>query len=347
MNPEDASIEELISAAEAVAANGSAPAGGDGGSPPPAAARQRRPEAPQSGSQQNARTNKDGQTYTTDQMKEVQTILRTKDYYEILRVSKDASEDEIKKAYKKLALKLHPDKNKAPGAEEAFKKVSKAVQCLTDEEKKQVYDRYGDEERVPQQHRRHYNDDFMDAQELFTSMFFGGVSHGHGHGFRGGHGGHGEHGEARQAPPPRQQLTQVLAFIVIIIMMFTSNLTTRDSQSVFSFTRTDNFEQERTTANIRVRYYVGNDFEDHYPDGTRALGELEQQVDIVYVRKLHSDCDSQDKMAKKKIATARTSGNKTKLDKARKTPKPACQEMERIRNKHPAIFRAASFYAGF
>lgn len=46
-----------------------------------------------------------------------------KDYYEILSVSKDATDSEIKKSYRKIALQLHPDKNRAPGADEAFKAV--------------------------------------------------------------------------------------------------------------------------------------------------------------------------------------------------------------------------------
>ncbi len=51
-------------------------------------------------------------------------IKQCKDYYEVLGVSKDVGEDELKKAYRKLALKFHPDKNHAPGATEAFKSNS-------------------------------------------------------------------------------------------------------------------------------------------------------------------------------------------------------------------------------
>lgn len=67
-----------------------------------------------------------------------------KDYYKILGVSKNASEDEIKKAYKKLALKYHPDKNKDPGAEEKFKEVAEAYEVLSDKKKREIFDMYGE-----------------------------------------------------------------------------------------------------------------------------------------------------------------------------------------------------------
>lgn len=66
------------------------------------------------------------------------------DYYKILGVSKDASADDVKKAYRKLAVKYHPDKN--PGnkeAEEKFKKMSEAYAVLSDQEKRKQYDNYG------------------------------------------------------------------------------------------------------------------------------------------------------------------------------------------------------------
>lgn len=59
--------------------------------------------------------------YTKEQKELCERILRCKDYYEVLKVSKEATDSEIKRSYKKLALQLHPDKNRAPGAVEAFK----------------------------------------------------------------------------------------------------------------------------------------------------------------------------------------------------------------------------------
>ncbi|XP_018326877.1 dnaJ protein homolog 1-like isoform X2 [Agrilus planipennis] len=68
-----------------------------------------------------------------------------KDYYKILGLSKDATDDDIKKAYRKLALKFHPDKNKSAGAEERFKEIAEAYEVLSDGKKRDVYDKYGEE----------------------------------------------------------------------------------------------------------------------------------------------------------------------------------------------------------
>ena len=68
-----------------------------------------------------------------------------KDYYKILGVARGASEDEIKKSYRKLALKYHPDKNQTAGAEEKFKEIGEAYDVLSDKKKKGVYDQYGEE----------------------------------------------------------------------------------------------------------------------------------------------------------------------------------------------------------
>jgi len=68
-----------------------------------------------------------------------------KDYYKTLGLPKTATDDEIKKAYRKLALRYHPDKNKAANAEEKFKEVAEAYEVLSDKSKREVYDKYGED----------------------------------------------------------------------------------------------------------------------------------------------------------------------------------------------------------
>ena len=65
------------------------------------------------------------------------------DYYDILGVSKNTDDKEIKKAYRKLALKYHPDRNKSKDAEDKFKEISTAYAVLSNPEKRKVYDQYG------------------------------------------------------------------------------------------------------------------------------------------------------------------------------------------------------------
>ena len=70
--------------------------------------------------------------------------MAKRDYYEVLGVDKQASEDEIKKAYRKIAIKYHPDRN--PGdkeAEEKFKEAAEAYEVLHDPQKRQQYDQFG------------------------------------------------------------------------------------------------------------------------------------------------------------------------------------------------------------
>jgi len=68
-----------------------------------------------------------------------------RDFYRILGVQRDSTASQLKKAYRKLALKFHPDKNKSAGAEERFKDINEAYSVLSDDSKKRIYDLYGEE----------------------------------------------------------------------------------------------------------------------------------------------------------------------------------------------------------
>ncbi|XP_011500764.1 PREDICTED: dnaJ homolog subfamily B member 6 [Ceratosolen solmsi marchali] len=105
------------------------------------------------------------------------------DYYKILEVNRSASNPEIKKAYRKLALKWHPDKNpdNLEEANKRFKEISEAYEVLSDDRKRRVYDQYGKEElQMPGGKRRHEDDFdfninatfvFRDPEDVFREFF--------------------------------------------------------------------------------------------------------------------------------------------------------------------------------
>lgn len=133
-----------------------------------------------------------------------------KDYYTILGVDRNATEDELKKAYKKSAMKWHPDKNpdNRENAERRFQELSEAYQVLSDPKKKQVYDSYGedalksgmDEMPQPGAGRPHAfpqgaGGGFQNPEDLFRELFGGAFGGGGGGGMGGMHNGmHGVHG---------------------------------------------------------------------------------------------------------------------------------------------------------
>ena len=97
--------------------------------------------------------------------------MEKQDYYETLGIDKNADKKEIKRAYRKLALKYHPDKNPDKEAEEKFKQISEAYAVLSDDEKRQMYDQYG-HAGIDQQYS--YEDIFRGADfgDIFRGMGF-------------------------------------------------------------------------------------------------------------------------------------------------------------------------------
>ncbi|MEM1107663.1 MAG: DnaJ domain-containing protein [Planctomycetota bacterium] len=141
--------------------------------------------------------------------------VKFEDYYQTLGVARDAAADEIKRAYRKLAQKLHPDRNKEPDAAERFSKVSEAYEVLKDPEKRSRYDRFGQNYKAGQDFRpppgfegfgggrggQSFSFEGGDFSDFFQQMF-GGTS-----GSRPGGGGGNPFGG--RAAPPREQEAEI------------------------------------------------------------------------------------------------------------------------------------------
>lgn len=131
---------------------------------------------------------------TDEEYPEVKKVLEAKTLYEVLCVEEKCTTDEIKRGYKKLAMKVHPDRCKHPNATSAFQRISHAYQVLSDENKRADYDKFG--ENVPEQPtfqnmgRQYYYqgnfpggggfyrfDDEISPEDIFN-MFFGNMNNG-------------------------------------------------------------------------------------------------------------------------------------------------------------------------
>ena len=246
-------VEALLAQAEApVAGGGSASASSNGGNASGSTSNgASRPAAQRAASTASAASSSSGRAYTPDQEDIVKKILKAKEggrgaHYRVLGVGQDASESDLKKAYRKLALKLHPDKNSAPHADEAFKAVGLAYATLSDPQKRTIYDRYGEEDpdnrgggMRPGGGGVHFRPGQEVSPEEIFNMFFGGGMPGGVH-MRGGPGMHfysnfggpgmrGAQFRQRQQRDPREaqeqvpglgSLIQMLPFILIMAISF-------------------------------------------------------------------------------------------------------------------------------
>ncbi|XP_044472261.1 chaperone protein dnaJ 49-like [Mangifera indica] len=233
--------------------------------------------------------------YTEEQITIVRQIKKKKDYYDILGVEKSCSVEDVRKAYRKLSLKVHPDKNQAPGAEEAFKLVSKAFQCLSNEENRKKYDLLGSDQpdyqpRAQSRAAHGYNgfyDSEFDADEIFRNFFFGGMQPARtqfqhfnfGPGMAARTTDHGSAGFHLRA------LIQLLPVILIILLQFLPS-----SEPIYSLSRSYSYEYKLTTGR-GVNYYVKSaKFEQDYPVNSAERMKFEKQVEEDYSLILMQNC---------------------------------------------------------
>ncbi|XP_027560904.1 dnaJ homolog subfamily C member 18 [Neopelma chrysocephalum] len=248
-------------------------------------------------------------TYTAEQLDGVRRIKRCRDYYEILGVGRDAGEEELKRAYRRLALKFHPDKNRAPGATEAFKAIGNAFAVLSNPEKRLRYDELGsDQEHVSTGQARHYNyytefEADITPEEIFNVFFGGHFPTGNIHMFsnvaRDAHYYPRRHRTERAWTQEQEEednrpqnsysafIQLMPVFIIIVVSVITQLMATNPPYSLF-YKSSIGHVIIRETENLQVPYYVDRNFEKNYQGA--ELQELEKTVEKDYIDYIQTSC---------------------------------------------------------
>lgn len=270
------------------------------------AVRQYRARSGEVGESQNLRKESVGPSnvdkgYTEENVRVVRNITKNKDYYAILGVERSCSVEEIRKAYRKLSLKVHPDKNKAPGAEDAFKLVSKAFKCLSNDQSRRTYDQTGaieDHEfnyqysnvmrqRTTRRQRQArssfygYEED-LDPDEIFRSFFYGT----HDNMFQ-SHNAYRARGTVRQQQQQRREhpvqggsginLTMLVHLAGVLFFILFAFIPARHPE--YSLKRTSYFSISKVTEKHGVEYFVSKqEFDQQFPRGSSSRDNLEQYV---------------------------------------------------------------------
>lgn len=290
--------------------------------------------------------------YTQEQVEAVKRIRKCKNYYEMLGVSKDFSESELKKSYRKLALAFHPDKNSAPGASEAFKAIGNAYAVLSDAEKKRQYDLYGDEEPVRSRRSHHHHHGFyeyddpshgfqadMTAEEIFNMFFGGGMPgssvyvrrggrwqrQGAGGGHDDQHGGHHHTGHHYDSSSNFSAIFQLMPILLLILVSMISSLLVSDP--LYNLEPSHKYNIQRKTTNLKISYYVKDSFS---TDFTGSLRKLEREIEDVYIQRLRDACFRERAYKENLLWQARYSGNSNLMNKAHNYPTSSCTNLEKM-----------------
>jgi DnaJ homolog subfamily B member 12 len=247
--------------------------------------------------------------YTEENVRLVQDIRKKKDYYSILGVERQCSGEEIKKAYRRLSLKIHPDKNKAPGAEDAFKLVSKAFSCLSNDQSRKTYDQTGSIEdheypsamrQGPARRRRQARSSFynyeenFDPDEIFRSFFYGT----HDNVFHAQNSYRARAADRQQRQQRRDHtvqgasginLTMLLHLSVVLFIVALAFIPVRWPE--YSLQRTPHFSIPKVTEKHGVEYYVSRqEFDKQFPRGSISRENIEQYVLKDYKNMLRRYC---------------------------------------------------------
>uniref|UniRef100_A0A3P8WIW9 DnaJ heat shock protein family (Hsp40) member B12b n=1 Tax=Cynoglossus semilaevis TaxID=244447 RepID=A0A3P8WIW9_CYNSE len=272
-------------------------------------------------------------SYSSEQVEAVRRVKQCKDFYEILSVQKDASEDELKRSYRKLALKFHPDKNHAPGATEAFKAIGNAYAVLSNVNKRRQYDQCEEERKHPSRQSpsdRNFEPD-ISPEDLFN-MFFGGgypsnVSLNTKHflclkifflylplmlSLQGG----------------LALFVQVMPILILVIVSALSQIMVNSPPYSLSFRPSAGYTQKRLTEKLKVPYYVGEQFSKDFTG--MDLKNLERAVEDDYISNLRNNCWKEKQQKEGMLYRARYFGDSDLYQRAQRARTPSCAKLSEI-----------------
>ncbi|KAI3365180.1 hypothetical protein L3Q82_010279 [Scortum barcoo] len=270
-------------------------------------------------------------SYTADQLEAVRRIKQCKDFYEILGVQADASDDELKRSYRKLALKFHPDKNHAPGATEAFKAIGNAYAVLSNANKRKQYDQCGDERRHPSTHGAD-NENFepdISPEDLFNMFFGGGYPSSNANVYT-----NGRMRYQRRERRERQRdgglalFVQVMPILILVIVSALSQIMVNSPPYSLSFRPSAGYTQKRLTENLKVPYYVGEQFSKEFTGVN--LKNVERTVEDDYISNLRNNCWKEKQQKEGMLYRARYFGDTDLYQRAQRARTPSCAKLSEI-----------------
>ncbi|XP_043912147.1 dnaJ homolog subfamily B member 12 [Protopterus annectens] len=278
-------------------------------------------------------------SYTTEEVEAVKRIKQCKNYYEILGVNKDATEEDLKKAYRKLALKFHPDKNHAPGATEAFKAIGNAYAVLSNPEKRRQYNQYG-EERVHPNHHGHSHTDFhrgfeadISPEDLFN-MFFGGVFPTNNvHVYSNGRMRYTYQRQERREQQGEGGLglfVQLMPILILIIVSALSQMMVSNPPYSLSQRPSVGHIHRRQTEFLKVPYFVAENFAEEYTGA--SLKHVERNVEDDYIANLRNNCWKEKQQKEGLLYRARYFGDNELYLRAQRMGTPSCTRLSEVQS---------------
>ncbi|XP_077594519.1 dnaJ homolog subfamily B member 12b [Stigmatopora nigra] len=265
-------------------------------------------------------------SYTAEQVEAVRRIKKCNDFYEILGVQKDASEDELKRSYRKLALKFHPDKNHAPGATDAFKAIGNAYGVLSNSKKRGQYDTCGEEKQHPSAQADANFDADISPEDLFNMFFGGGYPTSSNHAYT--------NERMRHQRPQRRErqrdgglalFVQIIPILILVIVSALSQMMVKNPAYSLSYRPSAGHTQKRLTGNLKVAYYVAENF--HKDDN---LKRLEEAVEEDFISNLRNNCWKEKQQKEGMLYRARYFGDTDLYQRAQRARTPSCAKLSEI-----------------